>query len=209
MLATLGLTWQRTIINNLKKTQIPQNEFTNFQECIEGDGLLLEVIGDTYGCLSGKVVGDSNGKPRFKAFYSFNAKSLPRILERRIGDNKNTVINNVGATKDLVEFLENDYWGCQTKGEYEIVKELPDRFALMKYGCTGDGLIGSPNPPMIIGIKLADGWSLISSAKNNINNKGQPSCLLVDIFKISKKLTSQCFENTNTSVSKIRDVQYP
>jgi len=214
-LFTLGAIWQQTVISsqnkeieNLKKTQLSQNKFANFIECAESDGVLIEIINSTAGCVSGEVTSGGD-RPKYKAFLRFNANSLPRILERQKSENKNTVTNNIGASKELVAFLENDYWGCQTNGEYKIIKEVRDRFALMQYGCTGDGSINTPNPPTIIGIKLADGWSLISSANYHMNNNGQPSCLLVDLFKVSKELTPKCFENTDYDEGKIKDVLYP
>lgn len=213
-LTTLGLTWQQTVINsqnneinNLKKTQLPQKKFADYLECVESDGVVFEIVNNASGCLSGDI--NNIDKPTYKAFLRFNASVLPRILERQKAPNKNVVVNNVGASKNLVEFLENDYWGCPINGVYEITKEVRDRFALMKYECTDDERIASSNAPLIIGIKLGDGWSLISSANDSLNITGQPSCLLVDMFKVSKALFSKCVETSDYDLGNIKDVTYP
>lgn len=84
------------------------------------------------------------------------------------------------------------------------MKEVPGRYAQMNNGCDG----ANNDKSYIIAMKLADGWSLISPS-NHINEQGVPSCLLVDVFKISKSLNDSCFENTGFNNANHRKVENP
>jgi hypothetical protein len=106
----------------------------------------------------------------------------------------------------LIEFLKYDDTGCGNgQGYYRILKEVPNRFALLDYGCSTDksALAGDYS---IIALKLSDGWRLLSPT-NNFDGT-TPSCLLVDMFKISKSLTPKCFENTGFNNGSLKTVSY-
>lgn len=200
MLAGVLYVWHpaKTITN-----QLPQKQYDSYEDCVNNGGILLVTINAQFdGCLGGDL--DETGEiPQHQAFLQYSAKNLPNISERKTSDTENRVSNTENYSADLVNFLKNDASGCDPRGEYEIIDEVPDRFALMKYGCDGDGQVQSDSPPTIIAIKLADGWSFISPT-NNMED-GVPSCLLQDIFKVSKELAPTCFENTghdNYSLSK-------
>lgn len=207
-----GVVWQQAKIYSLservaslEKNQIPQKLFKNFDECRSQGGAFLNTFNGFDACLGGN--SDTGGEiPQYQAFLQYSAQNLPRLTERKKSDVENKVTADGDYSADLIEFLKQDYTGCDSRGEYEIVSEVKDRFALAKYGCDGDGQVQSETPPTVIAIKLADGWNLISPT-NHMNN-GTPSCLLVDMFRISKELTPKCFENTGHDDGALRDRQY-
>jgi hypothetical protein len=82
-----------------------------------------------------------------------------------------------------------------------------ERFALLNYGCTNDpnALKGAYD---IIAMKMGDGWVQLSPT-NNFNSNNVPSCLIVDMFKISKSLTPQCYQNTGYNDNSLRKVTNP
>lgn len=138
-----------------------------------------------------------------RAYLQYSAQNLPRIEEQKKSEKENKVEYSGSYSQDLITFLRYDYTGCETSGYYKIIKEVTGRFALMNYGCDGANNDGS----FIIAMKLSNGWSLISPT-NNISEKGVPSCLMVDIFKISKELSDKCFENTGFNNGSIKQVEY-
>lgn len=194
-------------ISTLKNTSVPQAQYTSYEDCINNGGAFLRTINaDFSGCLGGNVA-DAGELPNYQAFLQYSAQNLPRIDERKVAKNENKVTANGNYSADLVAFLKSDETGCTPRGEYELVKEVTNRFALIKYGCDGDGQVQSNDPPTIVAIKLSNGWSLISPTNNMQGNT--PSCLLVDMFKISKELSTQCFENTGYNNNSLRAVTYP
>lgn len=209
------LAWQQNKVSSLnkevaalKETQIPQNKFESYEDCTNNGGAILNTInGQFNACLGGNE--DRSGElPQYQAFLQYSAQNLPRITESKKTENENKVTSRSQHSQDLIEFLRFDDSGCEPRGEYEIVKEVPERFAFMKYGCDKDGQVQSDNPPTIIAMKLADGWATLSPT-NNMDDKGRPSCLLVDMFKISKDLVLKCFENTGYNNGNLKDVVYP
>ena len=214
LVALGGLIWQWTTINNLNKeisslkaTPLPQKLYTSFEDCMNNGGALLDTINIKFSaCLGGNEAAKGQ-IPQFQAFTQFSAQNLPRIEDHTITKTENKVTANGTYSADLVAFLKSDNGGCSPRDEYEIVKEVPGRFALMKYGCDGDGQVQSANAPTMIAMKLSDGWRLLSPTNNMQGTT--PSCLLVDIFKISKELSQKCFENTGYNNGTLRDVTYP
>lgn len=213
LLAAGGLLWQWSTINHLKKevtdlkkTSLPQKQYTSYEDCMGNGGAVLWTINAGFsGCLGGNEAA-SGEMPEYQAFLQYSAQNLPRIEERKKASTENKVTANGSYSADLLAFLKSDYTGCQPRGEYEVVKEVKDRFALMKYGCDGDGQVQSKNPPTMIAMKLSDGWVLLSPTNNMEGNT--PSCLLVDMFKISKELSDKCFENTGYNNGTQKDVTY-
>lgn len=192
-------------ITGLNKKQLPTNLYKSYDDCISNGGIMLDTINAQFnGCLGGDK--DESGQlPQHQAFLQYSAQNLPRIMAR----NESTIGSKVTAkntiSRDLVEFLAKDGSCAPSKGEFEVIKEVTNRFALMKYGCEGGGQVQSNSSPTIIGMKLADGWVLISPT-NNMDDEGRPSCLLVDMFKISKELSPKCFENTGFNNGELKEV---
>lgn len=207
------LVWQWTKISSLNKeisssktTLLPQKKYASYEDCISNGGIVLNTINIQFsGCL-GSNEADAGGVPQYQAFMQFSAQNLPRIEEHKTAKTENKVTTNGSYSPDLVAFLKSDDSGCATRGEYEIVKEVPGRFALMKYGCDRDEQVQSASAPTIIAMKLSDGWRLLSPTNNMQGTT--PSCLLVDVFKISKELSQKCFENTGYNNGALRDVLY-
>lgn len=139
----------------------------------------------------------------------YSAQDTPRIDEHKITPSMNHVIYGTSDPADLVSFLQQDDTGCSSSGSagyYKIIKVVPNRFAEMTFGC--DGYTSQQkDSAYIIAMKLSDGWALLSPT-NNVNEQGVPSCLLVDMFRISKNLSSQCYENTGYSDGSLRQVTY-
>lgn len=193
LVAVVGILWQQNKINNLrkeisqlKKTQLPQSKFANYEDCINNGGVLLNTINGQFdACLGGNE--DETGElPQHQAFLQYSAQNLPRLEEK-------TKVN--GDPNSLADFVKSST-GCPSKVE----KELKNRFAIIS--CTDQKSIYS------LAIMLADGWRYISTT-NNMNEKGQPSCLIVDMFKVSKDLVPKCFENTGYNNGKLKEVVYP
>lgn len=212
--AAAGLLWQQNRVNDLndkitqlEQTQMPQQKYATYENCVHDGGVLLNTINGQFDACLGGSESETEELQQHQAFLQYSAQNLPNISENKKTDRENKVVSKDTHSQDLVDFLKYDYSGCETRGEYEIVKELPGRFALMKYGCDGDGQVQSANPPTIIGMKLADGWVLLSPT-NNMDAEGRPSCLLADMFKVSKDLAPKCFENTGYNNGVIRDVSY-
>lgn len=190
--AFMGYVWQgREItalqkeVTSLKSTQLPQQKFSSFEDCTNNGGTILITINVQFnGCLGGNLdeVGDL---PQHQAFMQYSAQNLPRLGEK---------IRVSGDPDNLKDFI-NSSEGC----EAELIKEVKDRFALVK--CTDQRGVYD------VAIKLSDGWRYISTT-NNMNEKGQPSCLVVDMFKVSKELTPKCYENTGYNNDSLKDVTY-
>ncbi len=210
--------WQQSQVNKLnnqvaelKKNQLPSTSYASFDECSQNGGILLTTVNVQFnGCLGGKL-GDAS----HQAFMQYSAQNLPRLEEDKINDpgDKNVIVSGVAASSDLTQFLENSYSGCAIgsaaesvfqPGYFKVRKEITNRFALVGYGCADGEFL---DKTLSIAIKLADGWRFISTT-NNMNDEGIPSCLVVDMFKISKELTPQCFENTGYNNGDLKDVTY-
>lgn len=174
--------------------QKPLQSFANYDQCAAGGGRLLN--GDIAACLAGSD----------QLFLQYSAQNLPRMLERKKAATENNVENIAEQSADLIDFLKQDQTGCEV-GYYKILKEVPGRFALMNYGCDNYDEQAKASA-FIVGMKLADGWVLLSPT-NHMNKNGMPSCLLADMFTISKELNDQCFENTGYNNGSLRAVTYP
>jgi hypothetical protein len=198
----------------LEKNQLPSRIFETYDECISNGGVILNTINAQFnGCLGGNE-DETGDLPQHQAFLQYSSQNLPRISERKKSDVVNRVDNADSSSPDLVAFLKQDYAGCEigspddsAKGYYKIIKEVEDRYALLNYGCEDDQAALS-GKYYIIAIKLGDGWSLLSPT-NNMSEEGQPSCLLVDMFKISKNLSAKCYENSGYNNGDLKDVVYP
>ena len=198
----------------LKQTQLPQKKFTDIDDCNRNGGVdLFTINGQLSACLGGKVNSDDDGSvDSYQAFLRYSAQNLPRIEERKVSKTENRVDNADKFSDELAVFLKQDYAGCDfgessARGYYKILKEVPNRFALLNYGCTNDEN-AVEGQYFIIAIKLGDGWALLSPT-NNMDEEGRPSCLLQDMFKISSKLTPKCFENTGYDNGQLKERNYP
>lgn len=203
--------WQHKKVNDLNKqvssleeTQLPQKQFSSIEDCNQNGGVPLSTInGEFNACLGGKEEGGDS----YQAFLQYSAQNLPRIDENATSTSKleNRVDNTTGHSSDLVTFLKQNDTGCE-QGYYKILKEVPNRFALLNYGCTNDKL-ALEGKYFIIAMRLGDGWAFLSPT-NNMDDKGRPSCLLQDMFKISKDLAPKCFENTGYDNGKLKARNY-
>lgn len=196
----------------LKEAQLPAKQYQSYEDCTQNGGKALATVNGQFSACLGGAAKDSE---EYQAFLQYSAQELPRINERKASktENRVDVDANVPASAELVAFLKQDYTGCENdgadgkgQGYYKVLKELPNRFALLNYGCVEDksALEGKNH---IIAMKLGDGWSLLSPT-NNMNDDGVPSCLLVDMFKISRDLTAKCYENTGYNNGRIKDVTH-
>lgn len=139
----------------------------------------------------------------------YSAQNMPRISEHKVASVTNNVVHTATDPADLVSFLQKDETGCEnsgTVGYYKILKVVPDRFAEMAYGCDSY-TAQQKDSAHIIAMRLGNGWALLSPT-NNMNEQGVPSCLLVDMFRISKGLSSQCYQNTGYGDGSLRPVTY-
>lgn len=168
--------------------------FKSYDDCAQNGGKLL--TSKFSACLGGED----------KLFLQYSAQNLPRINERKKASVPNSVETSGNYSADLVEFLKTDYTGCEV-GYYKIVKEVTARFAEMNSGCNNYSDQQKASS-FIIAMKLADGWALLSPT-DNVDSNGVPSCLLVDMFKISKKLSDKCYENTGYNDGSLRSVDFP
>lgn len=194
LLAGYGLGWQA----QRKPAALEPAIFSSFDDCVNNNGVSL--ISEFNACVAPNPDDDTS------LWLQYSAQNLPRLTERKTTPQANVVENVDKITSTgLVEFLEFDDTGCE-RGRYRFIKEVPDRFAQMNYGCAGDEVWSEG--AQIIAIKLADGWALISPT-NHMAEDGTPSCLMVDMFKISKDLSDKCFENTGYNDDSIRSVEYP
>lgn len=213
-------TWQQSQVNQLnqqiatlKEKQLPQQKFSSYEDCTNNGGVALRTINGQFDACLGGDDDDTSDIPQHQAFLQYSAQNLPRIQEAKKSKTENRVDNTAGHSAELVSFLKQDYTGCEigasdnnTRGYYKIVKEVPDRFALLKYGCMNDAsaLKGDYS---IVAIKLGNRWALISPTNNMYGDT--PSCLIVDMFKVSKELSSTCKENTGYNNGKSREVTHP
>ena len=218
LLATVVILWQQhTIVGinrkvgALQATQLPTKQFKSYEDCTRNGGEQLTTVNGQFdACLSGRTEesGDS-----YTAFLQYSAQNLPRINSSKYSVKANRVDATAGHAADLVAFLRHDYSGCEVDtddasvtGYYKIVKEVPNRFALLDYGCTNDesALAGDYK---IIAMKLGTTWATLSPT-DNMREDGTPSCLLVDTFKVSKRLTPKCYENTGYNNGTLKSVKY-
>lgn len=179
----------------MNPTPKPLPKFSNYDECAQGGGALTNATHFS------ACIGADN-----ELFLQYSAQNLPRIQERKANTSPNHVVAGADTTVDLVSFLKQDYSGCVASvGYYKVLKEVKNRFAVMNYGCDNytEGQKASAN---IIAMKLADGWVLLSPTDNMQGT--MPSCLLADMFKISKQLSAKCFETTGYNDGSLRDVTY-
>jgi uncharacterized Tic20 family protein len=128
----------------------------------------------------------------------------------------NIVVDTVNSPTDLIAFLGADNTQCYKgngSGYYKIVAQTNDQFAKMQYGCTAkDGTtpLGS-SPTYILAYKIIGKWSLISPTNQwlPINGQDTPSCTMVNNNKVSKLITSQCWQGPAlTSPSTINTKAY-
>jgi hypothetical protein len=168
--------------------------FSSYDECVKGGGVTAHTTINA-------CVGANE-----QLFLQYSAQNLPRIEARKNTTVPNHVVAEGNYSADLLRFLQQDYTGCSPTGYYKLLKEVPNRFALMQYGCDNysEAEKGSAT---IIAMKLGDGWALLSPTNNMRGN--MPSCLLADMFKISKQLADTCFESTGYNDGKTREVTYP
>lgn len=139
-------------------------------------------------------------------FLQYSAQDMPRLTDEKTQSKANAVIADKGASSSLVDFLKYDYTGCPDgKGYYKVLREVPERFAEMSYGCGASVPAGGQS--YIIAMYVGAKWTFISPT-NNMDND-MPSCLLVDMFRISKDLTAQCYQNTGYNDGSLRAVEYP
>lgn len=199
-------------VSTLEKTQLPQKQYESYEDCIANNAPPLNTINGQFNACLGGNTDESGDLPQYQAFLQYSAQNLPRLLEDKVNESgdKNVILEGATASADLTTFLESEYAGCGANSADEakfepayitVVKEVPGRFALTMGGCSKNDEYYS------ISIKLADGWRGISTT-NNMDEEGLPSCLVVDMFKISKKLTKQCFENTGYNNGTLKDVIY-
>jgi hypothetical protein len=170
--------------------------YQNYDDCARNGGELLFV--DTIQinlCTAASVQTNDT------AYAQYSAQNLPRLVERKAQKVANNVIGDAPISDDLRAFLTYyDQGNCEATAE--VIKEIPNRFALVRgSGCDDSVLYPS------IAIKLGDGWSYISTT-NNLDEDGMPSCLVVDMFKLSKDLVPKCFENTGYNDGTLKDVVY-
>lgn len=202
--------WQHDKVNDLQKQvvelqqhQMPSQQYTSYDTCVNNGGIELNTInGEFDECLEGNN----------QVIMQYSAQNLPRIDNDGTTTVANVVKYATGTSTDLVSYLTFDDEGCSigqpsgtdTRGYYKVIREVPNRYALLNYGCMSDpdALKGDY---YIIAMKLANGWVLLSPT-NNMSNNGTPSCLLVDIFKISRSLSGQCFQNTGYDNGSLRAV---
>lgn len=197
-------------VAKLEKTQLPTKQFDSYQDCIDNGGRDL-FAGDFSACVGGEV-NEGFGN---QLYLQYSAQNLPRLTEHKVSENENRVDGADKASEALVAFLKEDYSGCEIgsadgegQGYYNVVKELPNRFALLNYGCvTSDTPEQDNSTTFMIAIKLGEEWSLISPT-NHFNENGVPSCLMVDMFRISKEISPQCFQNTGHNNGSLRNVSY-
>jgi hypothetical protein len=189
----------------LKATQLPQKKYSSYKDCTNNGGVILNTINGQFNACLGGNEDESGELPQYQAFLQYSSQNLPRITERKISKTENRVDNTSNHSADLVAFLKQDYTGCK-QGYYKIIQEVTNRYALLNYGCAQDksALKGRYH---IIAMKLGDGWVLLSPT-NNMDEKGQPSCLLQDMFRISKELAPKCFENTGYDNGKLKERNY-
>jgi len=176
-------------VATLKKTQLPQQKYKSYEDCSNNGGVILNTINGQFDACLGGNEDDTGELPQHQAFLQYSAQNLPRL-----GD----IIKVDGDPNNLTDFIKasNSSDGCPTK----LVKEVKDRFAIVT--CTDQKDIYD------IAIKLSDGWRYIVTT-NNMNEKAQPSCLVVDMFKVSKEISPTCFENTGYNNGKTKKVTYP
>ncbi|HEU4966350.1 MAG TPA: hypothetical protein VFT53_02620 [Candidatus Saccharimonadales bacterium] len=141
-------------------------------------------------------------------FLQYSAQDMPRLTSEKTQTTANTVIADASTSPSLVNFLKYDYTGCsKDAGYYKVFKEVPGRFAEMSYGCAGT----IPEMPRsyIIAMNAGGSWTFISPTNNMDNTTGVPSCLIVDMFKVSKALSPRCWQNTGYDNGAMRAVGYP
>ena len=202
--AVLGFTYYRysqklddkqNQIEQLEMSQLPTQNFTSYEDCLENGGVYLWTINVQFnGCAGGEAFPEYRNEDGYiyqaNAFFQYSAQNLPRLLDPVTTDEDLT---------DLDTYLSA---GLPSDCTYKIHKLVTDRFVLTDYTCTGDEQYRS------LAIKLADGWRGISTT-NNMNKGNDLSCLVVDMFKVSKELVSQCYENTGYNNDSLKDVTYP
>lgn len=176
-------------------TRLPHRirTFTGYTDCTAHGGQLLSYD---------SAIQFSACRSNANLYLQYSAQDMPRLTAEKTQSTTNTVIADTDVSAGLVNFLKYDYTGCDGgKGYYKVLKEVPDRFAMMDYGCGTDG------GQEIIAMNVGGKWTFISPTNNM--QAATPSCLLVDMFKISKQLSSQCYQNTGYSDGSLRAVDYP
>jgi hypothetical protein len=193
--------WQYNKMNDqiaqLKRSQLPTRKFSSYEDCINNGGVDLWTINVQFsGCLGGEEFPEYSRDEGYvyqaQAFMQYSAQNLPRLIDKPAIE---------GDPHSLADFLKTDDADCETK----LVKEVPGRFALTNYLCAHDAV---DDKNYRIAIKLGDGWRYISTT-NAMNEDGVPSCLVVDMFKVSKRLTSKCYENTGYNNGFLKTVVHP
>jgi len=169
-----------------------------YTDCIQHGGQALHYYGPIQleACRGGDTL-----------FLQYSAQNLPRLTSEKTQPTANTVVADASVSPSLVDFLKYDYTGCSDDaGYYKVLKEVPNRFAEMTYGC-GSAVTAMPQS-YIIAMNAGGTWTSISPTNNMDETTGTPSCLIVDIFKISKALSSKCWQNTGYNNGAMRSVDY-
>lgn len=195
----------------MQTAELPIKTFANYNNCVDYGGDNLSTInGQFNACLEGNK----------QVILQYSSQNLPQITSNSTTTLQNDVTvneekNNFTPTSDLISYLTNNQEGCYqgstsssglVKGYYRVIKETAD-FALLNYGCINDTHATS-NKYFMIAVKLASGWVEISPT-NNFNSQGVPSCLMMDMYKISSQISSTCFQDTGYNNNSIRTVNYP
>ena len=148
--------WQQSQVSklnqevaNLKRTQLPQQKYSSYEDCTSNGGVILNTINGQFDACLGGNEDDTGELPQHQAFLQYSAQNLPRLED---------IIKVDGDPNNLSDFIKSSdsSGGCPTK----LVKE-------------------------------------------------QPSCLVVDMFKVSKDLSPVCIENTGYNNGKTKEVIYP
>jgi len=173
----------------------------SYSDCVKQGGHTASYVGaiQVDACL-----GDND-----RLLLQYSAQNMPRISEYKLATATNNVVYTASDPVDLVTFLMHDETGCGsagTVGYYKITKVVPNRFAEMDYGCDTNTAKQKASAH-VIAMKLGYTWALLSPT-NNMDDNGVPSCLLVDMFRISKRLSDQCYQNTGHNDGSLRPVTY-
>jgi hypothetical protein len=181
--------------------------FTSYDDCINNGGQWL-----TY---DGAIQFDACKGSGPELFLQYSAQNMPNISSNQTTKKTNVVLSNASDSSDLINYLTYNYSGCNigqpagssATGYFKILEEVPSGFAELNYGCSNYSQ-AELSKSYIIAMKLSSGWVLLSPTNNMFDN-GVPSCLLVDMFRISKSLTPQCEQNTGYNDGSLRSVDNP
>jgi hypothetical protein len=179
-------------------TRLPRHTsvFTSYTDCVKRGGQLLSYD---------NAIQFSACKGNANLYLQYSAQDMPRLTAEKTQSTANMVVAGEGISGSLVSFLKYDYTGCDKNGYYEVLKEVPGRFAEVSYGCSVPTSQSAQS--YMIAMYTGGAWTFISPT-NNMNGS-VPSCLLVDMFKVSKELTSRCYQNTGYNDGSLRAVDYP